>query len=371
MSIEPEAHVGSSVHAPARLVHVFLHPTEGRLRAPWRGALLVLALVVAGVAFALLPFDGEGAWTAQLVMFVLLTLVAGRVLDRRVDWSRSLGFDRRAVLELALGTALGGGLVVGIAGLEIALGVSSFRAATDIDVPKLAGALVLFITIALSEELLFRAYLLTNLAEMLLRDPAEADPARRGRAVVLALLSSSLIFGLAHATNPNASLVAVVNVALAGLFLGLPFAATGRLGLGVGVHFGWNTMQSLLDMPVSGQRVGVALVERTGHGSDVLGGGAFGPEAGLLGLAAIGVGVLFVAGATRLVAGRLGVAPGLGLPPRPVSPHSSTRIGDGAETGSSASEAPSSAAPGAPQRSALPSPRTVADVPADVPPDDA
>lgn len=295
-----------------------LHPTEARLRAPWRLGAHALGCVVASLALAAVarlasigPF--ELWWTAQLVLVALVTLAAGAWIDRRRGWPRTLGLDRRGALDATAGALLGASLLGGLAAAEVALGFSTLRAAPHApEAGRLALSVALFGAIAVSEELVFRAYQLTNLAEAFARVPERA-----GGAALAALTLASATFGLAHAGNPNASLVAVVNVTLAGVLLGLPFVLTGRLGFSIGLHFSWNLAQSLLDMPVSGQRVGVALVERTsaGAGEAWLTGGAFGPEGGVLGLVAIALGTALGAAWARASSGRLALAAGLGTPP--------------------------------------------------------
>jgi hypothetical protein len=78
------------------------------------------------------------------------------------------------------------------------------------------------------------------------------------------------------------------------VLLGVSYAITSRLWIAFGLHFAWNTAQCFLDMPVSGQVLYDGLfVERVETGEDVLTGGAFGPEGGLLGLGAMVTGTLF------------------------------------------------------------------------------
>ena len=61
---------------------------------------------------------------------------------------------------------------------------------------------------------------------------------------------------------------------------------TGELAIPIGLHVSWNFVQgSVLGFPVSGQSVGPTLIAIEQGGPEWLTGGAFGPEAGALGVA--------------------------------------------------------------------------------------
>jgi hypothetical protein len=157
-----------------------------------------------------------------------------------------------------------------------------------VDPEALAVSLGVLLLVALDEEVLFRGYLLTNLAE--------AWGGRRRWGVALAALVSSIGFGAAHAFNPDIAPLPLLNIALAGGLLALPYVLTGELGLSVGLHLGWNLAQAWLGMAVSGNALPGGLASRTlTPGQELWTGGAFGPEGGLLGLAALGVGALVAA----------------------------------------------------------------------------
>lgn len=151
-----------------------------------------------------------------------------------------------------------------------------------------------FAVAGIAEEVLVRGYLLTNLAEglvgLLSRRPAI------GTAVVV----SSAVFGGAHVMNPNATGVSTLGIAIAGFLLAAGYVLTGDLAIPIGLHLTWNLFQGpVFGFPVSGMGFGVSLVDTVETGPDVATGGVFGPEAGLLGVGAIAVGILLVAGYVR------------------------------------------------------------------------
>ena len=102
-----------------------------------------------------------------------------------------------------------------------------------------------------------------------------------------ALIVSAVLFGAAHGLNSSATLIGVVAIGLeAGVLLGIAYSASRSLWLPIGMHFGWNFSEGgLFGAPVSGGH-SHGLVSVTLQGPVYLTGGAFGPEASIVALAA-------------------------------------------------------------------------------------
>jgi hypothetical protein len=82
---------------------------------------------------------------------------------------------------------------------------------------------------------------------------------------------------------------------LAGVFLGYGYTSTRQLWLPIGLHTGWNFFEgTVFGFPVSGMADFPSLIHITVKGPILLTGGAFGPEAGLVILPALGLGALLV-----------------------------------------------------------------------------
>jgi membrane protease YdiL (CAAX protease family) len=281
---------------------------EGRLRAGvrvciffglWGFGPAVLHLLL-GEWVRLLAGE-RGQWLAgiyldllRLFAVLLAALIVARFVDHRPlpDWGFHI--DRRWWLDLLFGMVLGATLMGAIFAVEWWLGwvdVTGFWSAPP-GMPFAAAILApltLAIVVSIAEELLARGNQLTNFVEgfrfLGLR-----------WSILLAWAISSIIFGLLHVSNPNSSWLSTGYLAFYGAFLGVGYVLTGELALPIGLHFTWNFVQgSVFGFPVSGRPLYMVSVFDTQQaGPDLWTGGAFGPEAGLLGLFAgmIGIGAI-------------------------------------------------------------------------------
>jgi membrane protease YdiL (CAAX protease family) len=171
--------------------------------------------------------------------------------------------------ELALGAALGPFLFALVLALELAFGWAKVQPGR-IDAGGLVAGALTFTAVAVNEEVATRGFILQVLARAW--NPAAG------------LVASSVLFTALHLLNPGAWPAAMVTLIPAGLVLGWGYLATGRLWLPIAFHWSWNFAQGpLFGFPVSGLS-GDAVLAVTPIGPDWATGGAFGPEAGLLGL---------------------------------------------------------------------------------------
>lgn len=107
----------------------------------------------------------------------------------------------------------------------------------------------------------------------------------------ITLAWTSVAFALLHGANPALGWVALANLALAGVALGLLVLRTGSLWWATGAHLGWNWGQVALDLPVSGlELVDVPVLAPVTGGPHWLGGGGFGVEGSVLATVALAAG---------------------------------------------------------------------------------
>jgi membrane protease YdiL (CAAX protease family) len=214
---------------------------------------------------------------AEVVVLLVLTYVCCRWLDRRRFVALGFHFDRSAVLDVLLGLGLAGLQMLAIFCVELGNGwlIVQLPGASNL-LHRLAGAVlavVLFVFVAVGEELMYRGYLLVNLLE--------------GTTALLALVLTSLLFGAFHALNPNFGWLPWANIVLAGLAIGYSRWVTGNLWLPIAYHLAWNLSQGILGLPVSGVRYGPLLTVVDQSPTAWLSGASFGPEGGLVGTVAL------------------------------------------------------------------------------------
>lgn len=312
-----------------------LHPTERRPRLLWRLLLFVLifigvtlliqlvAQVITGGAGLLAGPAYESVLT--LLIFGLAIWLAGAIVDRRRFSAFGLRLSHSWWRDLGFGLLLGALLMTLLFVVQLALGwieISSTFAQNNERVPfaiALLQPVLLFVCVGIYEELLVRGYLFKNVAEGFAFEPL----GNRG-GVIVAYLFTSILFGVLHATNPGASLISTINIALAGFVLGLGMLLTGELAIPIGMHITWNFFQgNVFGMPVSGLPwVGATVLESAETGPDLWTGGVFGPEAGLMSLIALALGVVLTLAYVRRTHGRVAIADALATyrPAQPTQP---------------------------------------------------
>ena len=136
--------------------------------------------------------------------------------------------------------------------------------------------LLMLIAAGVREEAITRAYQLKNLLEGF-------NFAGKTASLYIAIFLSAVYFGIQHLMNPSASALSTINLSLAGVLYAFAFVLTGRLALPLGLHVCWNFCEGVIfGYPVSGYVLSTNILATTVNGPELITGGSFGPEAGLI-----------------------------------------------------------------------------------------
>ena len=253
----------------------------------------IICFVVLGILEVVAELiAGPKVTNSREALFQWLTLasalIATWVMLRRVEklpWS-SVGLGREALAPRTVvsGTVLGG-FTIGLATLLLLAGhLMRIETTKQGSWWGQAGASAfVLLPAAFFEELLMRGYAFSVI--------------RRYAGWRLALIATSIVFGLLHAGNQGADAETILAVTVAGFFLGMLLLATQSLYAAGAAHFAWNwVMAGGFHIAVSGIPSGDVDYRMVETGPDWLTGGQWGPEGGLAAVALMFVAIFYLYG---------------------------------------------------------------------------
>jgi len=255
-----------------------------------------LSVIVAGIAFVNSGLVDGGGLPEELLLALTVIValpavtlsvwIARRGLDQRSFTSLGLELKAPAGRDMLVGFLIPAPLFALIFITQWGLGwltIEGWGWAAGGFALTLLGVLlglVGFFAVGFYEELLFRGYYLQNL--------------RDGTGLGIALFLSSAVFALAHLGNFSSSFASSIGIFAAGFFLAYGWIRTRALWLPIGLHIGWNFFQGpIFGFAVSGTLT-PSIVVHSVEGPELLTGGGFGPEAGLIVLPLMALGSLFI-----------------------------------------------------------------------------
>ncbi|MBA2334155.1 MAG: CPBP family intramembrane glutamic endopeptidase [Pyrinomonadaceae bacterium] len=268
---------------------VFFNQFE-RLRSGWRfmiflAVFIFISAVVGSAAktFFGLIFPGYATGSAGfLVVNGLLSLIAalfigwlcGKYLEGLPFRALGAWFTKGWLRNLGVGIVVGSatlGLAVLFAlisgGLSFRLNSGQQNTAIFL---TLGFSLVVFAVAAAFEETFFRGYMLQTFS--------------RSGLAWLAILLTSIFFGIVHLNNPNAGQISTINTILAGIWFGVAYLKTRDLWFVFGMHLMWNwTQGAIFGIEVSGLTdiTTPALLEEIDRGPSWITGENYGIEGGI------------------------------------------------------------------------------------------
>lgn len=274
-------------------MNIFFNLEENRVRAGWRLSIQLLIMIVAiGFMVAMYPSVIQHQYGNILITGVgvlLSVFLSIRLFDQKKIIDYGLRLNSEWWKEFGVGILLGVLAMAFIFALEWLSGwvkIDGFGWNRTSQIPYVLQLMFMFVSmifVGFYEELMFRGYQITNLFEGFW-----GERINKKKAAWIAIGISSILFGIMHFENPNATLMSTLNIVGAGVMLALPFIITGRLGMSIGIHFSWNFVQGgILGFAVSGVPYRFSLFQLDQHGPIHWTGGFFGPEAGISGMLGI------------------------------------------------------------------------------------
>lgn len=192
---------------------------------------------------------------------------------------RSMGIRREnAVKRYFTGFAVGIGLMTTIVLISLIFGINRIALCPDINFGIIALFFAGFLIQGMSEEFIFRGYLMTTIGS------------RHNTAIAVGI--SAVAFSLAHLANPGFNLLVFFNLALFGVFASLYMICFDDIWGVCGIHSIWNfTQGSFYGISVSGTGDMDSVFRTTAKSSSaLLTGGDFGIEGSLITTIVLGAG---------------------------------------------------------------------------------
>lgn len=237
---------------------------------------LCAEVVIQGIYIIIADLKMEGKFKLSESEFLITTVLSAIIASLVVyffvklnDTSQPLTIGLTApnkLRDFIIGTGLGAVVMLLGFGTLLLLGEIQIEN-ISVDAIELAYSTIGFLAVAYSEELIFRGFLMRKL--------------QLKYTATTALVVSSIIFAIVHLGNDNLSLMGVFDLFIAGLMLGAIFLYTKNLWMAIGLHFGWNFVQTHLGFNVSGLD-SYSIVETQYMHENVINGGAFGFEGSIL-----------------------------------------------------------------------------------------
>ena len=234
-----------------------------------------VALVLIGTLFldSILVSVFEGLVAGSVGLFLsglLANFLTMRIFDRRPLTDIGLHANGRSLRNFLLGAGLAAGSAAMMLSAPLLAGTGHLilKQGSAFSWGGLVFYLAALLFAAAGEEMMFRGYAFQLLVEKM--------------GPFATVLPVGVIFGLAHASNPYASKLGVLNTVLWGILLGYAFLRSRDLWLPIGLHYGWNAVLPLFGVNLSGLTIDVTRYFYRWDLKPVWSGGDYGPEGGLM-----------------------------------------------------------------------------------------
>jgi hypothetical protein len=208
---------------------------------------------------------------STIACIIVIIIVCTKIEKRPLT---SLGLRKKGCIKEYLKGLLVGFIMMSVVvGIEILTGALKITGTGDLSlvaVLLLIGMMIGFFIQSAEEEIMLRGYFLTSLGAHY--------------SGFLAVFISSFAFSLIHLFNDSFSFLSLLNITLIGIFLGLYYIQTDNIWGVAAIHGIWNYSQcNIYGITVSGIfKDNSLLLSEQVKGKELLNGGPFGAEAGIV-----------------------------------------------------------------------------------------
>lgn len=218
----------------------------------------------------------------QNIIMILIPFVIWKFFEKKTFTQMGLKSIKFCIKDLIVGLLLGSisMIIVFIGIILIGNGKLAYSLLNPNFCIELFSNLILFILVGFAEEFFNRAYIMSTL--------------KQTKNIYIIVIVSATIFSLMHSGNPNINLIAYINIFLVGLLFSYMYISFGNIWMCIGYHITWNYFQgNIFGFQVSGisQK---GLYQTNILSENILNGGQFGPEGGLIVTIVIILGALFI-----------------------------------------------------------------------------
>lgn len=204
------------------------------------------------------------------LIFIFACIVMWKIFEKKKISAMGLISLKKGYMDLIMGLIMGA-MTISVVAIVLLL-VGDVKLINPVNKPQISTSLltgiVSFIFVGFGEEILGRGYIMSVLKQT------------RNKWIVI--IVSSLIFAALHLSNNGISVLAFINLTLVGMLFAYMYMKSKNIWMSIGYHITWNYFQGYVwGFQVSGITT-KGLYSIKNINDNIINGGAFGPEGGLV-----------------------------------------------------------------------------------------
>lgn len=244
------------------------------------GVIIGILLLIKGNSDYLINFNTESIAEYELIfqistslsniLFIISCIIIWKIFEKKKINKMGITSIKKGYKELGIGLILGA-ITMSIVAISI-IAIGNVKLANPISKPRISISLLYgligFIFVGFGEEILSRGYIMSVLKQT------------RNKWIIL--IGPALIFAALHLGNDGIDVLSFINLFLVGVLFAYMFMKSKNIWMPIGYHITWNYFQGYIwGFGVSGISVnGLYKIENVTN--NIINGGAFGPEGGII-----------------------------------------------------------------------------------------